>query len=135
MTESTPSLIGSQRSYRLGYVGLWLGGGLAFGLLVAADRPLVGVAAFALAAVLSTLASRRAERPLFDERDEAQRRVAAGWTLAVVGVASAGFFPSMVALHALGIYAWPPWASLLGFFVAGLYLLFGAASVAAGRWG
>ncbi|MFB6165906.1 MAG: hypothetical protein ABEJ31_12170 [Haloarculaceae archaeon] len=117
------------------YVGLWLLAGLAYGVLIAADYPLAGVAAFVLLGLAAVAYRYRAPAALFDERDRTLGRRAAGRTLRVVGVASAVFFPTAVVLWALGYHAWPPWLSYLGVYVAALFALFGFVTLLTRRSG
>jgi len=113
-------------TYRRTYFGLWMGSGLLFAALIAAGYPLVGVGAFALGALAATALQHRSPT-LFDERDTTIFQEAGANTIAVVGMVSAVFFPTMTALWALDVLAWPLWLAHLGWFVTGLFAIWGLA--------
>lgn len=117
---ATPTLT----TYRRTYFGLWMGSGLLFAACIAAGYPLVGVGTFALGALAATALQHRSPR-LFDERDTTIFHEAGANTIAVVGMSSAVFFPTMTALWALDVIAWPLWLAHLGWFVTGLFAIWG----------
>jgi len=119
-------------TYRRTYFGLWLGSGLLFAALIVAGYPLVGVGAFAFGALAATALEHRSPK-LFDERDTTIFHEAGANTIAVVGLGSAVLFPTMTALRALGVVAWPLWLAYLGWFVTGLFAIWGCA-LAVARW-
>ncbi|WP_225335718.1 hypothetical protein [Halomicrobium urmianum] len=116
----------SERTYRLTYGALSGLSGLALGLLVAAGRPLAGVAGFAL--LLGAAGYLQVTYPgaLFDERDRRIHQRAAGRTLALFGWACAVFFPTLTALVALGYATWPEWLVPIALTVPVVYGTYGA---------
>jgi hypothetical protein len=114
----------STTTYRRAYAGLWAGSGLLFALLIAAGLPVAGAAAFGVCALAASLLQYRAPR-LFDERDTTVFQEAGANTIAAVGMSSAVVFPTMTALWGLGVVEWPAWLAYLGWFVAGLFALWG----------
>jgi uncharacterized membrane protein len=108
----------SETSYRSLYVGLWAASGLVLAGGIVVGRPLVGVGAFAAFGIAALLIFRRYDGPLFDERDERRQAAASRRTLAVLGVTSALVFPTVTALWALGVVAWPAWLTPVAFVVA-----------------
>jgi uncharacterized membrane protein len=107
-------------------IGLWLGGGVALGVLTALDYPLVGVGVVAAAALASFALQYNYEGVLFDERDRTYDRLAAARTLQVFGMASAGVFPTLTVLWGVGYFEWSEWSVTLAFAVAVLYGTYGA---------
>lgn len=105
--------------------GLGVGGGLALGVLVALERPLVGVALYALAMLASVGLQHRSDAVLYDERDRTHAQSAASLTLRLYGYASAVVFPALTLAWALGYFDWPLWSVALAFAVAALYLTYG----------
>jgi uncharacterized membrane protein len=120
-------------TYRRTYFGLWMGSSLLFAALISVGYPLVGVGAFALGALSATALQHRSPTVMFDERDTTIFHEAGANTIAVVGMASAAFFPTMTALWALDILAWPLWLGHLGYFVTGLFAIWGLALAVARR--
>ncbi|QIO21186.1 hypothetical protein [Haloarcula sp. JP-L23] len=112
-------------TYRRTYFGLWAAAGLVFALLIAVGYPLVGVGAFALGALGATALQHRSSVVMFDERDTTVFQEAGANTVAAVGMSSAVVFPTLTALRALGIVEWPLWLAHLGWFVAGLFAIWG----------
>jgi uncharacterized membrane protein len=118
MSTVTPT--DSESTYRKLYVGLWALSGVALAGGIVAGYPLVGVGAFAALGLAALVTFRRYDGPLFDERDERRQAAASKRTLAIVGVTSAVVFPSVTALWALDVIAWPLWLTPIAFFVAAL---------------
>ncbi|MEF8973576.1 MAG: hypothetical protein V5A15_01695 [Haloarcula sp.] len=110
----------NESTYRSLYIGLWTLSGVALAAGVVAAYPLVGVGAFVALALAALITHRRYDGPLFDERDEYRQAAASKRTLAVMGIASAVVFPTVTALWALGVVAWPLWLTPIAFFVAAL---------------
>ena len=116
-TINTPS---TETSTRRLYIGLWGLSGLALASLIVVGRPLVGVAAFVGCGLASLFVFRQYDGPLFDERDDRQQAAASKRTLGLLGIAAAVVFPTVTALWALGVIAWPLWLTPIAFFVAAL---------------
>ncbi|MFB6298150.1 MAG: DUF2178 domain-containing protein [Salinirussus sp.] len=106
--------------------GLAVTGGIGLAAFTVVRLPLVGVGVYAVAVLGAVLLQARADRPVFDERDEAISREAAGRTLTLFGLASAGVFPALTVAWGLGFFEWEPWSSAVALFVAALYLTYGA---------
>jgi uncharacterized membrane protein len=117
MVTATPA---SEATYRTLYIGLWALSGVALAGGIVAGYPLVGVGAFAVAALAALLTFRRYDGPLFDERDEHRQAAASKRTLGIMGIGAALVFPAVTALWALGVVAWPLWLTPIAFFVAAL---------------
>lgn len=105
--------------------------GVTFGLGAAAlgvfagSRPLVGVAVYAVAAILAgALWTRTA-----DSRGSDGTRSPADLTLAGVGLLSAVVFPALVAADAFGYFAWGPTSAGVAIAVAALYAVYGVVSL------
>lgn len=123
MTETaTPSPLESTRST---YVALWAVGSVLYAGLLLAGYPLVGVAAFVVGAVAAMALQHRADAPTFDERDREVLDEAGRHTVALLGMASAVVFPTMVVGEVLGYVEWPPWLAYAGYFVAVLFAVWG----------
>jgi uncharacterized membrane protein len=123
MTDTAlPSPAVSTRSL---YAAFWAVGSVLYAALIAAGYPLVGVGAFVTGAVAAVALGRRSDRPTFDERDRAVFDEAGRHTMAALGMTSAVVFPTMVALRALGRVTWPTWFYYAGYFVAGLFVVWG----------
>ncbi len=115
----------SERTYRRAYGSLSGLSGLALGVLVALDYPLVGVAGFVVFLGAAGALQASYSGPLFDERDRQAHERAAGRTLAVFGWACAVFFPTMTALVALDYATWPDWLVPIAFLVPIVYGFYG----------
>jgi hypothetical protein len=98
--------------------------GIGLAAFTVIERPLVGVGVYVVAIAGSVAVQSRAERPVFDERDDAIMRDAAQWTLTLFGWASAGVFPALTVAWGLGVFEWQPWSTAIAMFVAVLYLTF-----------
>jgi uncharacterized membrane protein len=109
--------------YRQLFVGLWVCSGVTLALGTTLGHPLAGVAGFVVCGVASLALFRRYEGPLFDERDEARQAAASKRTLGIVGISSAVVFPTLTALWALDVIAWPRWLTPVALFVAALAFL------------
>lgn len=131
MTETaSPSSFASTRTT---YVALWaLGTALYAGLLVA-GYPLVGVGAFVVAAAAAIGLQASSDAPTFDERDREVFGEAGRHTIALLGMAAAVVFPTMVVASALNYAEWPIWLAYAGYFVAGLFAVWLAFLLLA-RW-
>jgi uncharacterized membrane protein len=124
MTETAlRSPLASTRSL---YAACWAVGSVLYAALIMTGYPLVGVAAFVAGAVGAVALSHRNDQPTFDERDRAVFDEAGRHTVAAVGMTSAVVFPTMVVLRALEYATWPTWLSYAGYFVAGLFAVWGA---------
>jgi uncharacterized membrane protein len=122
-----------ESTYRRSYIGSWLTGTVAFIGLIVAGYPVVGAVAFGLAALVAVNLQREYDGPMFDERDDAIVKRASVNTIAIFGVVSGIFFPTMTTLHALNIYQWPAWLTPIAWFVAALFLMWGVNLLLA-RW-
>ncbi|MDQ2056141.1 hypothetical protein [Halobellus sp. H-GB7] len=133
MTETMSTTAASERSYRRAHGVLSGLSGLALGVLIALDRPLLGVVGFV--AFLGAAGYLRVSYAgtLFDERDERTHERAAGWTLALFGWASAVFFPTLTALVALGYTTWPTWLTPIALTVPVVYGAYGVLLLVARR--
>ncbi|MFB6205479.1 MAG: DUF2178 domain-containing protein [Haloglomus sp.] len=107
------------------YAASWAVGSALYGVLIVAGYPLVGVGAFVVGAVAAVALDQGSNRPISDERDRAVFDEAGRHTIAAVGMASAVVFPTMVALRALDYTTWPTWLYYAGYFVAGLFAVWG----------
>ena len=119
------TMTGQESTYRRSYIGSWIAGTLAFVGLIVAGYPVAGAVAFGLAAVVAINLHRGYEGPLFDERDEQIITEASANTISIVGITSGVFFPTMTALHALGVSQWPAWLTPIAWFVTALYGVWG----------
>jgi uncharacterized membrane protein len=117
---STATTRTNESSYRRLYIGLWALAGVLLAGLIVLGQPLAGVAAFAGCIIVAFSLFRRYEGPLFDERDESRQAAASKRTLAILGISSAVVFPTVTALWALGVIAWPLWLTPIAFFIAAL---------------
>jgi len=123
MTDTAlPSPTVSTRSL---YAASWAVGSALYAALIVAGYPLVGVGAFVAGAVVAVALGHESDQPTFDERDRAVFDEAGRHTMAAVGMASAVVFPTMVAARALGYVTWPEWFYYAGYFVAGLFAVWG----------
>jgi uncharacterized membrane protein len=104
---------------------LVVAGGVLLAGFTVFEQPLIGVGAYVVAVSGVVGARYRAEKPVFDERDEAISRDAAKWTLMLLGLGSAGVFPVLTAAWGVGLFEWQPWLVGVALFVAGLYLTYG----------
>lgn len=104
--------------------GLAAVAGVALGAFTVLNRPLLGVALYAVAMVAVVGVHSRAETTVFDERDKAIAEEAAQLTLTVFGWASAGVFPALTAAWGLGYFEWGPATSAVALSVAVLYLTY-----------
>jgi len=111
---------GTETTNRRLYIGLWMLLGIVLAGLIVIGRPLLGVVAFVGCAVAALAVFRRYDGPLFDERDRRRQAAASKRTLGIMGMSAAIVFPSVTALWALGVIAWPLWLSPIAFFVAAL---------------
>jgi uncharacterized membrane protein len=119
MTETaSPSSFASTRST---YVALWTIGSVLYAGLLVAGYPLVGVAAFAVGGVVAIALQKHSDAQTFDERDREVFGEAGRHTIALVGMASAVVFPTMVVASAVGYAEWPLWLAYAGYFVAALF--------------
>lgn len=110
-TESLPAVQGL----------LWALGAVALGVF-AATRPLLGAGVYAVAVAAALgLGAATGEYPDPEPASSPAER-----TLAVVGLASAVGFPTLVAADGLGYFSWGPLSAGLAFGVAGLFALYGA---------
>jgi uncharacterized membrane protein len=119
------SVLDSPGGVRRAIAGLTLVSGLGLGVLTAVQRPLVGVAVYAVAMVGVFALHWRSDATLYDERDEAIAQEAASLTLTVFGWASAGVFPALTAAWGLGYFEWGPASAAVALFVAALYATYG----------
>ena len=94
----------------------------------------MGVGAFTACAVGAVAVLRRYSGPLFDERDQRIHEAASERTITILGLSSAAVFPTVTALWALDVVAWPLWLTPIAFFVAGLSLVHGASLTYERRW-
>ncbi|WP_257299476.1 DUF2178 domain-containing protein [Haloarchaeobius sp. FL176] len=124
----------TETTYRRLHAALWLCSGVALGGLIVAGYPLLGVGAFAACAVGAFSVYRRYGDPLFDERDQRIQEAASERTITIFGLGSAVVFPTVTALWALDVIAWPLWLTPIAFFVAALSLLHGASLAYERRW-
>lgn len=113
--------------------GLIVVGGVALAGCTVIERPLIGVGGYIIAVAGAVGIQYRANRPVFDERDETISRDAAEWTLTLLGLGSAGVFPALTAAWGLGLFEWQPWSVTIALFVAALFLTYGALLVVLGR--
>jgi hypothetical protein len=113
--------------------GLIVVGGVALAGCTVIERPLIGVGGYIIAVAGAVGIQYRANRPVFDERDETISRDAAEWTLTLLGLGSAGVFPALTAAWGLGLFEWQPWSVAIALFVAALFLTYGALLVVLGR--
>lgn len=111
------------------YSLLWVLAGVAYAGLIVLEQPFAAVGAFVAFGIGAVVYRTRLGEPLFDERDNRIRRQAADFTLRIVGIGSAVFFPTAVVLWGLGHHSWPPWLMYLGVYVAMLTLLYGFVTV------
>lgn len=119
---------------RRAIAGLVVVGGVLLAGFTMFEQPLIGVGAY-IVAVSGVVGVRyRAEKPVFDERDEATSRDAAKWTLMLLGLGSAGVFPVLTAAWGVGLFEWQSWLVAVALFVAGLYLTYGAFFFVLARW-
>ncbi len=102
-------------------MALWALGFVLYAGLIVAGYPIAGVAGFAVCGVAALAYVGTRDRAMFDERDGRLLGHASANTIQLLGVVSAVVFPSMVALDALGVAAWPTWLGYFGYFVAGLF--------------
>jgi len=123
----------TESTYRRSYIGSWLTGTVAFVVLIVAGYPVGGAIAFGGAALVAVNLQREYEGPLFDGRDDAILKEASISTIAIFGVVSGIFFPTMTVLNALDIYQWPAWLTPIAWFVAALFLVWGVNLLLA-RW-
>jgi uncharacterized membrane protein len=123
------SLLDRTDRVRQAVAGLAVVAGLGLGVFTALNRPLVGVGVYVVGVAGAVFAQSSAERPVYDERDEAIAQEAAQWTLTVFGWGSAGVFPALTVAWGLGVFTWRPWSAAIALFVAVLYLTYGAALV------
>ena len=106
---------------RRAIAGLVVVGGVLLAGFTMFEQPLIGVGAY-IVAVSGVVGVRyRAEKPVFDERDEA-------------GLGSAGVFPVLTAAWGVGLFEWQSWLVAVALFVAGLYLTYGAFFFVLARW-
>ncbi|ELZ80253.1 hypothetical protein C453_19285 [Haloferax elongans ATCC BAA-1513] len=117
---SNPNTQSRERSYRRLYAGLWLLSGVALAAFITLGYPIIGVIAFVVSATVAIAIVRRYDGPLFDERDRSRQAAASQRTVAIVGISSAIVFPTVTALWALDVVAWPVWLTPIAFFVAAL---------------
>lgn len=134
MTQTDTIDPDTETTYRRLHAALWLCSGVALGGLIVAGYPLLGVGAFAACAVGAVAVLQRYSGPLFDERDQHIHESASERTVTILGLSSAAVFPTVTALWALDVIAWPLWLSPIAFFVAGLSLLHGASLTYERRW-
>ena len=113
--------------------GLIVVGGVVLAGCTVLERPLIGVGAYLIVVAGVVVIKHRTDKPVFDERDETISREAAGWTLTLLGLGSAGVFPALTAAWGLGLFEWQPWSVAIALFVAGLYLTYGAFAIVIGR--
>lgn len=118
---------------RRGIAGLIMAGGVVLAGFTIIERPLIGVSAYLVVVAGAVAIQYRAEKPVFDERDESISREAAGWTLTLLGLCSAGTFPALTAAWGLSRFEWQPWSVAIALFVAALSLIYGAFFVALSR--
>jgi hypothetical protein len=112
----------------------WTGTGILFGVgatalgVFSASRPLIGVAVYAVALTGALLLWRTTggEISKTEEFKTASPGDKALWAL---GMAAAVGFPALVAADGLGYFSWSGLTAGIAFAVAGLYAVFGVASL------
>jgi hypothetical protein len=111
-----------------------MGAGLLFGVgaaalgIFAATRPLLGVAVYAVAATASVVLWYTTD-PGAPDGEDIRRSSPADSTLTGLGLASAVFFPGLVAADGLGYYSWSEFTTGIAMTVAGVFVVFGVVSL------
>ncbi|MCY4731885.1 DUF2178 domain-containing protein [Natronomonas gomsonensis] len=111
-------------TYRRTTFGVTLLAALALAFGVVFEVPFVGIAVYALGLVAVFSLPAVTDVRLFDERDDAIARKAAGTTLTLFGWLSAIVYPSLVALSATGQFSWGPASTAVAFATAAVYAVY-----------
>jgi hypothetical protein len=112
----------------------WTGTGILFGVgatalgVFSASRPLIGVAVYAVALTGALLLWRTTGGEI-SKTEEFKAASPGDKTLWALGMAAAVGFPALVAADGLGYFSWSGLTAGIAFAVAGLYAVFGVASL------
>lgn len=114
-----------ERRYRIIYNSLGVISGIVLVSFVLIEQYIFGSMAFLVLNIAYGYFEENAKKVTWDERDRRIAGAASGYTINIIAIFSAVFFPGLAIAHFLNWYEWRPWATGAAATVALVVVIYG----------